>query len=135
VKNDSSGNPFAFTQGNVMSALPDGPDTGLYNHEQTHVLQNRLFGPFFVLSYLGWMVLMFIPGLIAGAISAGVAAGIERFCYFNNPWEAWGYKVQNLDRALFGPQLIWSNVLVVVISVVYFLGAIVLAGLAMTAVW
>jgi hypothetical protein len=140
VKNDSSGDPFAFTQGNVMSALPDGPSTGLYKHEQTHVLQNRLFGPFFMLSYLSWMVVMFIPGLIAGAVKAGVAAGIERFCYFNNPWEAWGYKVQNVSRASVadggGPgALIWSNAVVVVSAVIYFAIAVALAGLAVTAVW
>src|SRR5207247_10054755 len=62
---------YAFTQGSVMSELSDGPekpDKPLYWHERTHVSQNRAFGPLYPLSYIGWAVVMFVPGLIASAV-------------------------------------------------------------------
>jgi hypothetical protein len=115
---------FAFTQGAVMSNLSDGRGTALFRHELTHVWQNRFGGPLYTLSYLAWMVLMFIPGLIAGAAGPGFGQGIEQWCYFNNPWEAWGYKVQHDHgggtRTNFGT-MVWSDALVLGISVPFFL--------------
>ena len=120
-----------------MSNLSDGPGTSLYAHEKTHVMQNRLFGPFFVLSYIGWMVVMFIPGLIAGLASGrGIGDGIEKWCYFNNPWEAWGYAVGHkrgaADRSAWG-SLIWSDGLTIGISVPYFLGFLAVSIAAVAA--
>jgi hypothetical protein len=115
---------FAFTQGAVMSNLADSPGKPLYRHELTHVWQNRFAGPLYTMSYLGWMAVIFIPGLIAGAARAGVGQGIEQWCYFNNPWEAWGYKVQHNHgggtRTSFGT-MVWSDALVLGISIPFFL--------------
>jgi hypothetical protein len=113
---------FAFTQGSVMSNMgTNGPGTALFVHEKTHVWQNRAFGPFFALTYLGWMVLMFVPGLIVGlATRKGAGAGIEQWCYFNNPWEAWAYKVGQKHgagaRTAYG-SLVWQDSIVLVASI------------------
>jgi hypothetical protein len=117
---------FAFTQGSVSSNLSDGPGTALFSHERTHVWQNRIFGPLFSLSYIGWLVVWLLPGLIAGVVvGAGPFQGVEKWCYFNNPWEAWGYAVQKQARPAFGqtPQeqrLIWPNIFVILWSIPFF---------------
>ncbi|MDH3461471.1 MAG: hypothetical protein OEM00_10980 [Burkholderiaceae bacterium] len=131
---------FAFTQGSVMSNLSDNPGTDLYRHEMTHVWQNRMFGPFYTLNYIGWMIFWLIPGLIAGATSktatgasVGPGKGAERWCYFNCPWEVWGYAVQGQDRKAWGSELIWSAVPVIIAAIFVFGGitalCIVLYGL------
>jgi hypothetical protein len=130
---------FAFTQGQVMSELSDGPGTPLYAHERTHVSQNRAFGPLFALTYIGWMVVMFIPGLVVSVVKGKpVREALEAWCYFNNPWEAWGYKVGEGEgaspRTAFGA-LIWSDLAVVVVALFYFAGALGLAWFAFSAVW
>jgi hypothetical protein len=115
---------FALTQGAVMSNTDSGPGSALYAHERVHVWQNRTFGPLYTLTYLGWMLLMFIPGIIAGIVArAGVGTGIERYCYFNNPWEAWAYRTGHRHGA--SPRvnwgtLIWSDRLVLIVSLVFF---------------
>ena len=77
-----------------MSNLSTGPPDNLYRHERTHVWQNRIFGPFYTLSYLGWMAVWVLPGLIAGSIvGAGAFQGAEKWCYFNNPWEVMAYRL------------------------------------------
>jgi hypothetical protein len=107
-----------------MSNLSDPPGSALYLHEFTHVWQSRFGGPIYTLSYLGWMVLMFIPGLIRGASGDGAGKGIEQWCYFNNPWEAWGYRVQHDHgdgpRTSFGT-MVWGDGLVLAISIPFFL--------------
>ena len=96
---------FAFTQGNLLSNLGDAPpaagSTGesLYTHEQTHVLQNRVFGPVFWITYFGWLILFGLFGLIGSLVSRGKnSAGVRVAAdspmwwgYFNNPWELWAY--------------------------------------------
>lgn len=89
---------FAFTQGSVMSHMTsNGVTSGLHRHESIHVWQNRLLGPFFWFSYVGWMLMLLVPGLIAGLVSTGqrVAQAIEWWCYFNNPWEIMAYGIAN----------------------------------------
>ncbi len=130
---------YAFTQGAVMSELSVGVGKDLYNHEYTHVWQNRIFGPLFVLSYVGWMAVTFIPSLIARALTKAVTLGeaIERFTYFDNPWETWGYAVQKADRSAVagGSDLIWSNTAVVLWSIPYFLAAAAATVLLLRAAW
>ena len=133
---------FAFTQGSVMSNLSDPPGVPLYNHERTHVWQNRCFGPLFILSYVGWMITWFIPGLIAGGIvGAGPFQGVEKWCYFNNPWEAWGYAVQHASRTnIVGvtPQsarLIWPATFVILWAIAFFAACTVLIGVIVANVW
>lgn len=93
---------FAFTQGCVMSNLPDPPQDALWKHERTHTLQSRAFGPLFTLSYLAWMGVFIIPALIAAAIKKNGSL-IEVWTYFNNPWEAWGYHVQHAHNVALSP--------------------------------
>ncbi len=135
---------FAFTQGNVMSDLHYGPSGDLYRHERTHVWQNRGFGPLYTLTYIAWMIVWLLPGVVAGIIvkgGSGVAAGPERWCYFNNPWETWAYAVQNADRASIGAsddgdrRLTWSAIYVILWSVPFFLVATALAVFVVVTVW
>lgn len=120
---------YAFTQGSVMSNLTDSPGTGLFRHEMLHIWQNRIFGPFFTLNYIGWMIIWLIPGLIAGLVTktasgarVGAGSGIERWSYYNCPWEVWAYEVQGLDRNRFGPELIWSALAVILWAIPVFGG-------------
>ena len=130
---------FAFTQGAVMSNNTDGPGTALYNHERVHIWQNRTFGPLFTLTYLGWMAIMFLPGVIVGAATgAGLGKGIEQYCYFNNPWEAWAYRVGHHHgggaRTSWGG-LIWSDGLVLAASILFFGAVLGLIALTVSTVW
>jgi hypothetical protein len=99
---------FAFTQGNVISNLwlERGPPIalGIEEHERTHVLQNRLFGPLFWTSYVSWLIVFGAFGLIWGAFAGSNrkhanGAALEPgsrgpfwWGYLNNPWEVWAYK-------------------------------------------
>jgi hypothetical protein len=85
-----------LTLGAVMSSISNSdPDLqATIAHENTHIWQNRLFGPIYTLTYLAWMVLLFLPGLAWGLISGdGAGVDIQAFSYYSNPWEAWGYAV------------------------------------------
>ncbi len=130
---------YAFTQGLVMSTLPDLPGTSLYFHERTHVTQNRVFGPFFVLAYLAWAAVMFVPAAIAAAVrSVAVGEMVEAWSYYNNPWETWAYKVGEDHgagpRTNFGPH-VWSNGLVAGVSVPFFAVIAIVTLLVISAVW
>jgi hypothetical protein len=105
---------YAVTQGSVMSnmriAYSSGatvdyhPATPLWRHERIHVMQNRVFGPLFTLTYLGWMPLWLLAGIIAGAQSArySIEDGVMWATYYNNPWEAWAYKYGGTRDATHG---------------------------------
>jgi hypothetical protein len=135
---------FAFTQGCVMSNLSDGPGTDLYRHERTHVWQNRIFGPLYTLTYIGWMVVWVIPAVIAGIAVEGLVGlgkGPSNWCYFNNPWETWAYAVQGAPRTSIegvttdDQKMIWSNKYVVAWSVPFFVITAVLAVVVVLSVW
>jgi hypothetical protein len=132
---------FAFTQGAVMSNLPDTPGTDLYRHERTHVLQHRLFGPFYVLSYLSWLLVWIVPGMVAGmAVRAGLYQGVEKYCYFNCPWETWGYAVQGQNRTAFGntpaeTRLIWPPAFVILWAIPVFGALVWVIGAVMRSAW
>jgi hypothetical protein len=85
----------AFTQGAVISNFGTSASEPLLRHELTHVLQNRLFGPFYTLSYLLWLAVMFVPSLIAHAMKSDDSSRIMAWCYFSNPWEVWAYAVHS----------------------------------------
>jgi hypothetical protein len=124
---------FALTQGPVMSNLPDAPGVPLYHHERTHVWQNRCFGPLFTLTYLGWMVLWFVPGAIAAIVTKDAEA-MQSWCYYNNPWETWAYLVGAGPRT--GRHaLIWGDLVILGVSIPFFIGIISLFIWIATKVW
>jgi hypothetical protein len=132
---------FAFTQGAVMSGNQSPAGSSLFAHENTHVWQNRVFGPFYTLTYIGWMALLLIPGLIYGAVSsAGVGTGIQSWCYYNNPWETWGYAVGTSMGGL--PRTdpsrgagIWPDTAVWIVAFFFFALALLLAGWIVYRTW
>ena len=135
---------YAFTQGAVMSCLSDKPGVDRYPHELTHVLQDRIFGPMYTLTYLGWMVVWLIPSMIFAIFQVGfsnIFAGPEAWCYFNNPWEAWGYGVQHAQRDNIQGQsaevkkMVWSGGWVIAWSIVFFILSALLAVLVVKSVW
>jgi hypothetical protein len=90
---------FAFTQGAVMSNCRQAPGEPLYVHERFHVFQGRAFGPLFTITYLGWMVVAFVPSVVAGAVRKQPLSRVEPICYYSNPWEVWAYEVHRKARA------------------------------------
>lgn len=124
---------FALTQGPVMSNLPDAPGRPLYYHERTHVWQNRVFGPLFSLTYLGWMAIWLVPSII-GAIAARDAKVFECWCYYNNPWETWAYLVGAGPRAT-RHRLIFSDLVILILSLIFFPAVIGLFIWIATEVW
>jgi hypothetical protein len=76
----------AFTQGNVSTNLSCAEtvavatiDASTVTHESEHIAQNRLFGPLFTLLYMLWLLVMAVPGLIAGCVVGYLAD-------FSIPW-------------------------------------------------
>ena len=131
---------FAFTQGNVMSNLSETETGSLYKHERLHVFQNRAFGPFFGLTYLGWMAVWIIPSAIASLVKWNPRY-IEGWTYRSNPWEIWAYHVQRKADGLaegsdaryndnYGP-FIFSEVVGLIFAVPYMILAV--AGLVIVA--
>jgi hypothetical protein len=84
---------YAFTQGNVTSNL-NGRHGDLLDHETLHVWQNRLFGPIFTLTYVAWMVVGAIVGIVASPFTdQSIGDDIRDVAYLDNPWESWAYDV------------------------------------------
>lgn len=124
--------PFAFTQGNVMSNLKVDSSNDLWDHENLHVWQNRLFGPLFTLTYVGWMVLLFIPSLIVAAVTkSSLGDTIMALCYYNNPWEVWAYHVGGGRRQF----MLWSDAVVIVASIFFYGGVLVLIGYILSTIY
>ena len=131
---------YAFTQGcvnvsNLDVPPPDAEGHGgdLYRHERTHVWQNRAFGPFYTLTYVGWILVWVIPAVIAGIITRGISGivrGPNNWCYFNNPWETWAYAVQKAERTNIqgvdddDRKMIWPARYVIAWAIPFFLAAL-----------
>jgi hypothetical protein len=133
-------NHFAFTQGEVMSDMGSHDTSSrLFKHEYTHVWQNRAFGPWFTLTYLGWMVVFFFPSLIAGAALRGTASlgdVIQFWTYYNNPWEVWAYAQNNPgSRNHASKWVCWPYAAAVLLTVVFLGGVVPLSYLAISGVW
>ena len=109
---------YAITLGTVMSNLPAHADH-LLPHELLHVLQNRLFGPFYTLTYLAWMAVMLPPAVAAGLLKGRVAQTVEDWCYTNNPWENWAYSRGGWRD----PGRVWGRATTAFASVLFFFGA------------
>jgi len=91
----------AFTAGNVISNMRGRyPDQGsdLLYHETLHITQSRIFGPIYQITYVAWLVVGAIIGLIASPfVDQSVGQSIRDMAYSNNPWERWGYHVGGSD--------------------------------------
>ena len=63
-------------------------------HEQTHIFQNRLLGPLYVLGYGLWMTAGAAAGLATALLTdrGRVWAVVETFAYYDNPFEYWAYR-------------------------------------------
>ena len=116
---------FAVTQGSVQSNMgSSGPGTPLFLHESIHVFQNRIFGPFFILSYLGWMAIWLVPAVAVACVSRrfGVSDAVMYWCYYNNPWEVWAYSSANpTARAHPNSLLCWSRPVAIAAAIAFFL--------------
>ncbi|MDX2161978.1 MAG: hypothetical protein SF162_11685 [bacterium] len=149
---------FALTLGNTMSNCIAGrdPSVGLWVHENTHVWQNRAFGPLFTLSYLAWLIVTTVLfGAWAGLVAYGgarrrrdgtayplmerIVNGATDVGYLSNPWEAWAYKVgegyREPYRGNFGGPLVWADGVVIAFAIPYFLIVIGLMIAAFVAAW
>lgn len=123
---------FAFTQGAVMSNLKRDSSDNLWHHENTHVWQNRGFGPLFTLTYVGWMAILFIPSLIVAAIArSNLGDTIMALCYYNNPWEVWAYKIGGWRN----PFMAWSDPVVIVASVIFYGAVLALMGFVISTIY
>jgi hypothetical protein len=118
---------YAITLGTVMSNLPAHADH-LLPHELLHVLQNRLFGPVYTLTYLVWMAVMLPPALAAGLFKGRAVQTVEDWCYTNNPWENWAYARGGWRD----PCRVWGRATTVIVTALFFLGA---AGATLWVVW
>ena len=96
---------FALSMGNVISN--GGGKVGLRGesdlvarrrrfvtaHEELHIWQNRLFGPFFHVLYGAWLVLGTCIGLVMWpVVRGGLLNAVETMAYYNNPFEFWAYR-------------------------------------------
>lgn len=117
---------YAFTQGFTMSNLTYLPGDPLYKHERIHVMQNRLFGPLYTVSYLTWMLVLAIVAIPVALIRKQSVGGlVEAFAYLSNPWETWAYRVQRKAdapphadvRAALSGNLQMSETLVAILAV------------------
>lgn len=93
---------FATTWGNVVTGAGaiDGDDDRavrrrqlVTDHEDVHVWQSRLFGPVFLVVYIGWTVIGGAVGIVRWAVhrDAPLSAYIESTGYYANPFEWWAY--------------------------------------------
>lgn len=83
---------YAIALGNVCGNLRGRGEGPLFRHESIHVLQNRIFGPFYLFSYLFWMAALLVPALGWGLAVGRPGEVIYAWCYANNPWEEWAYR-------------------------------------------
>jgi RHS repeat-associated protein len=91
----------AFTAGNVISYMNGRyPETGsrLLYHETMHITQNRVFGPLYQTTYVAWLIVGGLVGLIAAPfVDQPVGISLRDMAYSNNPWERWGYHIGGND--------------------------------------
>ncbi len=123
---------FAFTQGAVMSNLKVDSSNNLWHHENTHVWQNRAFGPLFTMTYVGWMALLFVPSLIIALVKrSDLGDTIMAQCYYNNPWEVWAYKIGGWRK----PFMLWPDAAVIAASVLFYGTVLALMGYALSRIY
>jgi hypothetical protein len=102
---------FSMTQGNVTSNLAGGGGgTELLNHESLHILQSRLFGPIYQITYGAWLIVGGVIGGIVGIFASQPwTTSVQDVAYYDNLWETWAYKVEGPDSGSHhGGELSWS---------------------------
>jgi hypothetical protein len=84
---------FALAMGNVVTGA-----AGRYHlvddHEQVHIRQARLLGPFYPVAYVGWSVLAAPVGAWRwwrGDRSESLGRAVDAVAYRANPLERWAY--------------------------------------------
>jgi hypothetical protein len=92
---------FALTMGNVITGaagtngdLSERRRTLVDDHEDLHVWQARLFGPFYPVVYVGWSVLGAAVGALAWLARGRrepLARVVDTVAYYSNPFEWWAY--------------------------------------------
>jgi hypothetical protein len=89
---------FVITIGNVVSGAGDTTRPRrarlVTDHEDVHVWQARLFGPFYPALYLGWMVgggAIGAVGWLARHRDQPFGKVVESYAYYLNPFEWWAY--------------------------------------------
>jgi hypothetical protein len=95
---------YAIALGNLCGNLRGRGDTDLFTHESIHVLQNRLFGPLFLFTYILWPIVMLLPAFVYGLLVRRPFEVVWSWCYLNNPWEEWAYR-HGGGRP---PHLVWT---------------------------
>jgi hypothetical protein len=135
---------FVVTEGSVMSnGDRETPGTPIYDHELVHVLQNRVFGPFFSLTSVLWIASWLPAGFLAGAVSKRYTASqcIQWSSYMNSPWEVWAYSYGG-RRSLGDPQsavadavLPMSGLSLAIFASLYGVGSLIAAALVIRVGW
>jgi RHS repeat-associated protein len=96
---------FFFAQGNVVSNASGNvgldPNTAdgrlrlrkLDQHETLHIWQNRIAGPIFTSSYVGWLIVGSVTALNTWFADTEDDLGkrIHSMAYRSNPWEVWAF--------------------------------------------
>jgi hypothetical protein len=100
-----NGDDYAHVQGNVISNLNTGADThgtDLRKHENSHILQSRLFGPLFQAAYIGnaahgldWGLNYWAYKNIFTDENPNLGDVLETTMYRNGPFEQWSYRSHN----------------------------------------
>lgn len=103
---------YAITLGNVCGNFQGRGDGPLFAHEATHVLQNRIFGPIYLFTYLFWMAVMLAPAFLWGARVRRPGEVIYAWCYANNPWEEWAYRIGGSRPG----HLVWPTRRILIVS-------------------
>jgi hypothetical protein len=134
----------AFTIGNVISNLTNGPADSRYGHETIHLWLNRVLGLLYIWSYIGWFIVF---GVVIGFLVTFIKRvafeadsnkasrkvpylypTIVAYGYDNNPWEA-------LAGGTGHPKLVWNTVLLVILAVVFYGAFLFTAYQLVRSVW
>jgi hypothetical protein len=111
-----------FSQGSVVTNMQYGRPRE-FSHELVHGWQNRILGPFFWMTYVGWMLVFLVPAFVVGLIAGRTGQTVEWWTYENNPWEVMAYKMENDDVRENDPGadkkwLKWHVALVIVLGII-----------------
>ncbi len=106
---------IALSPGNIVRIMPTEAIAAplvaeLVDHETSHLHQQRIFGPILMLTFLVWLIVGSLVGLLLGLrIRQPLAQSIMDIAYYNNPWETWAYRAHGPFKGQHhGGRLSWS---------------------------